>query len=180
MLMGKIIPFSRCRRAAKRDRTVRDRDASQFRVIKFERDLSSEQIYELNKELLNAIRRGDLNKARRCIIRGANADGIFDLGGTMLSHAVVGDDVNMVRLLLDRGADKDLKDLYGRTALIFTVLYRSKNALELLIDRGADVNLVDLHGKTALDYAIDHGWKEGIAILRSAGGLTSWEISMGY
>lgn len=137
---------------------------------------SQNQSLELNKDLLDAVRAGDVKNARRSIIMGADVNTIVDFAGAPLIITTFADSFEMASLLLDNGAHINARDIYGKTAVISCVMYRSKRVLKLLIQSNADLNVVDTHGRTALDYAIEHDWKEGARMLWLAGAKRSIEL----
>jgi ankyrin repeat protein len=105
-------------------------------------------------ELIEAVREGDLARARAAISSGADVNvhdsrPLLGAGNTPLHDAANGGQSHLVRMLLDAGADVN-----ARCAAGWTPLMRACNAGELavvktLLDEGADPHLRNAEGYTA-------------------------------
>ncbi|WP_265027948.1 ankyrin repeat domain-containing protein [Wolbachia endosymbiont (group A) of Calamotropha paludella] len=112
----------------------------------------------LDKELLIAAEKGDLEKVRESIRRGANVNIQDRQGWTPLFWAIQKNNFNIIELLLDNSADIKVKDNEGWTPLHWAVSLGSLDIVEHLVERGADVNASTADGRTPLDIARDKGY----------------------
>jgi ankyrin repeat protein len=152
---------------------------------------------DIDKELLNACRIGDLEKVKQLLESGADVNVKDDeFGCTPLILASCNGHKEVVELLLDNGADVDARDKYGFCMIPFTLEKDGKEALKeleknvhingwtalmyasqkgyaeivkLLIEKGANVNAKDDRGFTALMLASQNGHKEIVELLKSYG-----------
>ncbi|WP_395460337.1 ankyrin repeat domain-containing protein [Wolbachia endosymbiont (group B) of Myelois circumvoluta] len=113
---------------------------------------------QLDKELLMAAEKGDLEKVRDSIIRGANVNAQDSQGWTPLFWAIQNNNFNIVELLLDNSADIKVKDNEAWTPLHWAVQLGSLDVVERLVERGADFNASTADGRTPLDIARDKGY----------------------
>ncbi|WP_353286446.1 ankyrin repeat domain-containing protein [Wolbachia endosymbiont (group A) of Crataerina pallida] len=113
---------------------------------------------DLDKELLIAAEKGDLEKVRESIRRGANVNIQDRQGWTPLFWAIQKNNFNIIELLLDNSADIKVKDNEGWTPLHWAVSLGSLDIVEHLVERGADVNASTADGRTPLDIARDKGY----------------------
>ncbi|WP_353282457.1 ankyrin repeat domain-containing protein [Wolbachia endosymbiont (group A) of Myopa testacea] len=112
----------------------------------------------LDKELLIAAEKVDLEKVRESIRRGANVNIQDRQGWTPLFWAIQKNNFNIIELLLDNSADIKVKDNEGWTPLHWAVSLGSLDIVEHLVERGADVNASTADGRTPLDIARDKGY----------------------
>lgn len=81
---------------------------------------------------------GDLDKARRLLLLGANVNAGIESGHwTALHHASLGGCLAMVQLLVQYGADVNAVDRAGRTPLELATIWRSDDVIEYLLANGA-------------------------------------------
>src|SRR5688572_12413934 len=79
---------------------------------------------ELNDQLFEAVRKGDLAAATAALDRGADVNAKFRYGSTALFKAAERGHAPIVKLLLDRGADVKVQDT-------FTSAPRSSNSFTI-------------------------------------------------
>jgi hypothetical protein len=95
------------------------------------------------KELLAAVRAGDVEAVRRLAKHGVNLDARVGGVGTALMQATWKHDLKMIDALLDLGADPD-RGLPGEgIPLLVAPGLGYQSIVERLVEAGADVNLVD-------------------------------------
>jgi len=88
--------------------------------------------------LIDAINRGDAERVKKIIARGALVDATDDLiGRTPLISATMGGHTEIVKLLLARGADVNMADMEGWTALRYARGFGYEEIEELLVKSGA-------------------------------------------
>ena len=107
-------------------------------------------------ELLEAVKRGDAERVRELLDRGADPNARDERGWTPLHYAAERGRADVARLLLDEGARVDAEDGEGLTPLHFAAEAGSPEAVKLLVERGADVSARDVHGRTPLRLALSN------------------------
>jgi len=112
----------------------------------------------LDKELLIASEKGDIEKVRDSIRQGANVNVQGRQGWTPVFWTIQKNNFNIIELLLDNNADIKVKDNEGWTPLHWAVSLGSLDIVERLVERGADVNASTADGRTPLDIARDKGY----------------------
>ena len=124
---------------------------------------------DLNLELYNAAKQGDIATVKALLAKGADVNAKRNNGRTALMHAVRVH-AETGGMLLTEGADINAKDNNGMTALMTPAsLYGRTEIVKMLLAKGADINAKDNYGITALMYAAKH-WHVGAAeILLSNG-----------
>jgi serine/threonine protein kinase len=127
----------------------------------------------INKLLLEAVYRGDVNTVKFLLDRLVLKNSLNDHGQSVLLIAARSGNREIVQLLLNSGATPDIRDSSGATVLIHLVKHPSlKNRLEVmndLIAHGANLNLVDYSGRSALRIAKETNQQEVVKLLKSAG-----------
>ena len=114
----------------------------------------------LDKELFEAVRKGDAAKVRELLKRGANPNARDERSLTPLHWAAAKGYAEVVRLLLERGADVNAKSEAGWTPLHHAAIWGHAEVARLLLDHGADPSIRDKDGRTSLDIARENGHKE--------------------
>lgn len=131
----------------------------------------------LDRELLKAVCLNQVDRAKKLLKKGADADTLdytgdkplsifregewhrhWNCGATLLMLAAKNGMTDMVRLLLQNGAgvnERTLEKYYsiipaGKTALMFAALNKYTQIVKLLVESGADLESRDETGSTAL------------------------------
>ncbi|KAI2493975.1 serine/threonine kinase [Fragilaria crotonensis] len=118
-------------------------------------------------------KRGNLDKVRDLLRRGANVNAKNVHGDTALIEASQSGHLEVVRALLEHnGVDVNIQTNYGSTALTWA---SQKGHLEvvraLLMHNGVDVNFQNKYGMTALIYASYYGHLEVVCALLNHDGV---------
>ncbi len=142
-------------------------DQAKIKLIKDAMAVSKEQ-NKKDKELINASRKGNVNKVKKLLAEGANPNayaykGIFYEGyvaqGDMYARGdtplTAAKNAEVAKILLDAGANiNSRKECYCATALFDYDLRRDSEKDKLLIKAGADLNVRNVKGFTPLVYTI--------------------------
>jgi len=109
---------------------------------------SSNPKQELNDQLFEAVRKGDLAAATAALDHGADVNARFRYGTTALFKAAERGNAPVVKLLLDRGADVKVEDtFYHATALTWALDGKHVEIVKLLLAKGGgDVDDVLITG----------------------------------
>jgi ankyrin repeat protein len=101
-------------------------------------DLSNDT--ELNKRLMEAVDKRDINQVKELLEAGADPNFIDASSLSVLMNAAYRGNTDIARILLKYGADVNLANKYGGNVL-FAPIYKSE-MLKLLLDAGANPNVV--------------------------------------
>src|ERR1043166_8054367 len=94
---------------------------------------------ELNDQLFEAVRKGDVAAATSALDRGADVNAKFRYGSTALFKAAERGNAEITKLLLDRGADVKVKDtFYGATAMSWALDGKHVQVVRLLLEKNTD------------------------------------------
>lgn len=94
---------------------------------------------ELNDQLYEAVRKGDVAGVTAALDRGADVNARFRYGTTALFKAAERGNAQITKILLDRGADVKVKDtFYGATAMTWAIDGKHIPVVRLLLEKGAD------------------------------------------
>ncbi len=104
--------------------------------------------------LMQAARRGDTERVRDLLRRGAAVNEANGNGGTALMYAVLGGHSAIVDLLIGHGAQINAQGVNGWGALMIACAKGHVSIVSRLLRAGADVNLPDMYGWTPLMRAI--------------------------
>ena len=100
--------------------------------------------------LIDAVRAGDIERARALIADGVDVDTSDGDGTTALHWAALNDDVSAAQALIAAGAQVEASNRFGATPLALAAENGSPAFLDLLLDAGADPNAALPEGETAL------------------------------
>ena len=107
-------------------------------------ELTEAEQAQLNKELIEASKKGDIKKIEELIDKGADVEATDSWGQTALFMAP---SLEVVNALLDKGAEIDARNDTGKTALFMAPSLEVVNAL---LDKGAEIDAQDKDGRTPL------------------------------
>jgi ankyrin repeat protein len=102
---------------------------------------------------LKAIKKGDIERIRKLISQGADANAKDNRGMTPLHKAAYYGRRQIAEVLIAKGANVNETDTAGQTPLHIAANFGAKFVPELLLAKGADVNARDNSGNTALHEA---------------------------
>lgn len=120
-----------------------------------------------DKEILKAIRKGQVQKLENLIDKGLDVNGVYK-GRKLLHYAIRKDAYEVCQLLIHEGADIDEfhKD---HNPLMKAVHSYNPDILELLIASGANIDRTDSDGNTALMHAVNQERVAMVKILFESG-----------
>ena len=91
---------------------------------------------ELNDQLFEAVRKGDVAAVTAALDRGADVNAKFRYGATALFKAAERGNPEVVKVLLDRGADVKVKDtFYQATAITWAISNKHIGVVRLLLEK---------------------------------------------
>src|SRR4026208_1480596 len=91
---------------------------------------------ELNDQLFEAVRKGDVAAATAALDHGADVNAKFRYGTTALFKAAERGNLEVAKLLIDRGADLNVKDtFYGATAMSWAIDGKHAAVVRLLLEK---------------------------------------------
>jgi hypothetical protein len=92
---------------------------------------------QLNDQLFEAVRKGDVAAVTKALDSGADVNAKFRYGTTALFKAAERGNVPVVKLLLDRGADVKVEDtFYHATAFTWALDGKHLEVVKLLLEKG--------------------------------------------
>jgi len=116
----------------------------------------------LNEELLDAVKEGDLRRVKELLKMGADPNARSERGVaaeierlkecTPLHVAAYFGRARIAKLLIEQGADVNAKDFSGRTPLHLAALRHNARITQLLLNSGADPLALDAYCRTPLDF----------------------------
>jgi ankyrin repeat protein len=124
---------------------------------------------QADTRLIDAIRQGDRDAARRLIEQRADVNGTSPDGTTALHWAAEQGDVDSAALLLRSGASANAANRYGVTPLSVAAVAGNVKMIELLLEAGADANTTLPEGETVLMTAARTGVVDSLAALLDRG-----------
>ena len=94
---------------------------------------------ELNDQLYEAVRKGDVAGVTAALDRGADVNAKFRYGTTALFKAAERGNTEIAKILLDHGADVKVKDtFYQATAMTWAIDGKHTEVVRLLLEKGAE------------------------------------------
>ena len=96
---------------------------------------SCRKAFEQDKQLITAVKEGDIKKIKQLLDKDADINAKDDLGQTSLMWSSIFGDVKTVTLLLEKGADIYAINQSGQTALSLAMGYKQKIVAKLLLDK---------------------------------------------
>jgi hypothetical protein len=94
---------------------------------------------ELNDQLFEAVRKGDVAAVTAALDKGADVNAKFRYGTTALFKAAERGNAEVTKVLLDHGADVNVKDTFYRaTALSWALQNDHIDVVRLLVQKGAE------------------------------------------
>jgi ankyrin repeat protein len=94
---------------------------------------------ELNDQLYEAVRKGDVAAVTSALDHGADVNAKFRYGTTALFKAAERGNAEITKILLDRGADSKVKDtFYGATAMSWAIDGKHVQVVRLLLEKNTD------------------------------------------
>lgn len=119
-------------------------------------------------ELSDAVFKNDLSRVRAAIKKGADINGLDELGGTALGVAAIKGNLEIIKILLQAGADPNLSGDGDDSPPLQSLL--REEVTRLLIEAGAEINWQDSDGITSLMIpAMNWGGLEQLKVLLEAG-----------
>ncbi len=94
---------------------------------------------ELNDQLFEAVRKGDVAAVTAALDKGADVNAKFRYGQTALFKAAERGNAEVAKVLVDRGADLNVKDtFYKATAMTWALGNDHFSVVQLLLSKGAE------------------------------------------
>ncbi|KAM6365061.1 GA-binding protein subunit beta-2 isoform 1-T3 [Pluvialis apricaria] len=121
-------------------------------------------LVDLGKRLLEAARKGEDDKVRKLVARGAPFTTDW-LGMSPLHLAAQYGHYSTAEVLLQGGISRDARTKVDRTPLHVAAADGHAHIVELLIKNGADVNAKDMLKMTALHWATEHNHRDIVELL---------------
>jgi len=105
----------------------------------------------INEQLLDASRRGDIDKIKELLDSGADIETKNDNDDTPLLWASSAGFDNAVKLLLERGANTEAKTKSGNYPIIFASRIGAFKMVRLLLEYAANINVHNYSGYSCLN-----------------------------
>ena len=122
----------------------------------------------VDRSLIEASEKGDLNKVQQLLNAGVDLDLEDHANHTALYYAAEKGHFNITNLLLEKGAKVDHES--GDSALLCACHYGHVDIVKLLIEKGADVNAKrSMDDSTPLSFAAHRNHKEIVKLLLEKG-----------
>jgi|GEM_PF-2622158 len=124
---------------------------------------------EVDQELFDAVRQGNLSRVKRCIDQGANVHAIYTILGIKPIHVAAREGHReIIEFLLNKRASVNDRDKDSWTPLHYAAKRGHLEVIQFLLEKDADINVRDGDGKTPLDLARKDGHMEVVNILGGA------------
>ncbi|MFF2449128.1 ankyrin repeat domain-containing protein [Neobacillus sp. NPDC058068] len=129
----------------------------------------------LNKQLLQAAKRGEADTLSKLIKNGADINAQDSRGRTAIMNATYSNDVETAKILIKKGANVNIQDDIKNSPFLYAGAEGYLDILELTIKAGADPTITNRYGGTALIPASEHGYVDVINVL-----LTQTDIDVNH
>ena len=106
-------------------------------------------------DLIDAAVRGNLEKVKRLVVKGADLNAVDTYGNTPLHWAAGNGYAAVVEYLVAKGASVNAVNRTGNTPLHWAAVNGHVAVVEHLVANGADLNAVDKYGSTPLHRAAE-------------------------
>ena len=122
-----------------------------------------------NAQLVDAVRRGDVNRVERLLERGAEADSTTPDGTTALLWAAHLDRIDIATLLVRAGSKVSIANRYGVTPAMQAATNGNAELMALFLEAGTDANAKTPQGETLLMIAARTGRTDAVRTLLGRG-----------
>ena len=120
-----------------------------------------------DREILRAVRKGDVKKVQQFLDEGIDVNGVYN-DHVLLNYAVRKEEYKISKLLINAGADVN-RFFDDRSPLIEAVRSYEEPIAELLIEKGARLDLADKDGNTPLMHAVRQDEFKAVKFLMECG-----------
>lgn len=134
---------------------------------------------EIQQQLSTAIANETIEEVMSLLEKGADANGVDQLGWTPLMNAAEAENIELLKLLLEHGADINKKNGAGETPLHIAVDIaidgtrqvggapgdESIKSIAFLLEQGAEIDARNVKGETPLDWARSYESEKVIRVL---------------
>jgi len=124
-----------------------------------------------DRNLLQAVSRGDSRLMRESLTQGAYIDVRDRLGNTPLIIASDNGYIEIVRYLLSRDASINALNNYGYSAILSAMVNGHRGIVSVLLSKGADIDLENKYGRSTTDILTASGYKNFEEYINDTGGL---------
>lgn len=122
-----------------------------------------------DKELLTAVRNGELPKVRQLIAEGADVNASALNGSSALLLATADNRIEIAHALIAAGANVNQKNLIQDSPYLLAGASGRNEILQLTLAHGADLKSTNRYGGTALIPACERGHVDTVRLLIQAG-----------
>ena len=147
-------------------------------AAQIDRDLDRE--YRQPWRGLNAaVTSGNVERVRRAIGDGSQANDRLEDGSTLLSAAVLRGHLEVARLLIEKGAKVDAANRDGNTPLHIATFLCREDVVRLLLKHGAPPMKKNGRGETSID-VVSGEWSDGLgAFYKGIGDSVGFKVDLG-
>lgn len=124
-----------------------------------------ESAVKLKPELIDAVKKGDLEKTKKLVTQGVDVNVVDQDGESILMLGILGKYNQIAAYLIEKGANVNFKDKNFSTPLMAAANTGDIVLIKLLVSKGAIVDKLDKDGFSALMYAISNNNPEIVKFL---------------